>query len=172
MYFLNAVYHLYQTCKLKHQSQQALLSHWYQVVCFQPAANKYKQKKWRPPNISFQNVKNEKIPLPTYLYIPMNMSLPMKIIQSFKGFFKNSTNCYLLKPIWICNLHKVQTRTLCHEWHDHPKVPLNNKRAISPYNIWMIYQAHCLSLPTYVILPKYSISSKVKKHDPHENTLK
>lgn len=40
MYFSNVVYHLYQTCMLKHRSQQALQRHWYLVVCFQPAAKK------------------------------------------------------------------------------------------------------------------------------------
>lgn len=46
-YFLTAVYHLCQTCKLRHQSQQALLPHCCQVVYSQPGTEKgYMDRNW------------------------------------------------------------------------------------------------------------------------------
>lgn len=103
-------------------------------------------------NIANLRIRDKGTSVLTNLNISMDVPMSMEIFQSLESFLQHRTNSGFFESIWICYLHEMQTRTLGHEGHHHPKVAINNKRTEWLYYIRMVYQTHRLSFPANVIL--------------------
>jgi len=88
----------------------------------------------------------------------MNVAVVVEVLQGLQSFFEDGSDCLLLEPLRVRNLHEMQTGALVHELHHNPQTPLHSEGAVCLQYVRMIDQAHHLRFPSQIILLQYQTS--------------